>query len=441
MDKKLDSAFKIRRRILIPLTIAFIILVFSGVVCLYLMQHQYIVDDTRLHLERLQTLFYSEITEDTSFMSYRLNEIQNNQALSTAFLKNNREDLLSLSLPIFNQLKNEYDITHFYFLDKDRVCFLRVHNPLLYGDKIDRFTAVEAEKYKHQANGMELGPLGTFTLRVVKPWIIDGKLIGYLELGKELNSIIPELKQILDVEIFVSVNKKFLTKQGWLEGLEMLGLPGDWEQFPNFVIVDNTSLDIPEKLSNYLKRLKTCDDNKHLNNLIEVSLKGKIYMCGFLVLRDASKVDVGDIIMMIDITREKKALFSLIASFVLVSLVVGIVFALFFYVFSGLVQRGIIDANSTLFMEISERMKIEQDLVSANMRLSMHEKELKELVIKITDLNKTMEDKDQEFMKKMQALKEMNSMMLDRENRMIELKREINALSRELGRPEPYVIH
>ena len=72
--------------------------------------------------------------------------------------------LLKQVEPLFRHFRKEHRITHFYFHSPDRVCILRMHKPDRYGDKINRFTALEAEKTGKTSWGIELGPLGTFTL-------------------------------------------------------------------------------------------------------------------------------------------------------------------------------------------------------------------------------------------------------------------------------------
>jgi len=52
--------------------------------------------------------------------------------------------------------------------------------------------------------GLELCTCGTFTLKVVSPWIIEGKLAGYFELGKEVSNIID------DISLYYSIEKRFL---------------------------------------------------------------------------------------------------------------------------------------------------------------------------------------------------------------------------------------
>ncbi|WP_457553539.1 hypothetical protein [Desulfobacula sp.] len=70
-------------------------------------------------------------------------------------------------------------------------------NPLRYGDMINRFTTPKAQKENAPASGIELGPFGTFTLRVVHPWVMGGKTAGYIELGMEIKHITPEIKKYL----------------------------------------------------------------------------------------------------------------------------------------------------------------------------------------------------------------------------------------------------
>ena len=69
------------------------------------------------------------------------------------------------------------NITHFYFHDAHRINLLRVHQPERFGDLISRHTALKAEKSAAMFSGIELGPLGTFTLRSVLPVFNDGKLM------------------------------------------------------------------------------------------------------------------------------------------------------------------------------------------------------------------------------------------------------------------------
>ncbi|QJW84186.1 hypothetical protein HK414_10845 [Ramlibacter terrae] len=99
--------------------------------------------------------------------------------LADAFRARDRAALLRLATPMYRGLLERNRISHFYFHLPNRTNLLRVHAPDHDGDRIDRFTLREAERTGKPFWANEQGPLGSFTLRVVYPWKVDGQLIGY----------------------------------------------------------------------------------------------------------------------------------------------------------------------------------------------------------------------------------------------------------------------
>ena len=71
---------------------------------------------------------------------------------------------------LFETLRSDHRITHLYFTGPDRINLYRLHTPAEYGDSIDRATMLQAHMRKQPVHGLELGPLGTLTLRLVMPW-------------------------------------------------------------------------------------------------------------------------------------------------------------------------------------------------------------------------------------------------------------------------------
>jgi sensor histidine kinase regulating citrate/malate metabolism len=119
-------------------------------------------------------------------MTASIQLIASEPTVKKALRERDADSLLAVSRPIFEILGKNAHISHFYFSDTNRVCLLRVHKPNERGDTISRFTAIKAEATGKSASGIEMGPLGTLTLRVVLPVFEDGILIGYMELGKEI---------------------------------------------------------------------------------------------------------------------------------------------------------------------------------------------------------------------------------------------------------------
>ena len=100
--------------------------------------------------------------------------------------------------------------------------------------------------------GIELGPYGTFTLRLVHPWRIEGELVGYIELGEEIEHITPRLAEALGVQLLIILNKDILNREDWEEGQTMMGRSGDWELYPYDVLIDQTLSQIPDEIGSML---------------------------------------------------------------------------------------------------------------------------------------------------------------------------------------------
>jgi hypothetical protein len=123
-------------------------------------------------------------------------------------LERDREELYKHLKSEYKYINSHLDITHLYFIDKNSSVFLRVHKKEKFGDKIDRFTFREARILEETFSGVEFGVLRNYTLRVVYPWKIDGKIIGYIEMGKEIDKIITFLSKQLDSEIYLFIQEE-----------------------------------------------------------------------------------------------------------------------------------------------------------------------------------------------------------------------------------------
>lgn len=132
-------------------------------------------------------------------------------AISIAIQQQDREQLQLLATPFYQELKQHDHINHMYFMDLQRHVLLRMHQPDYFGDTIDRTTALKAKQGHQGAAGVELGPLGTLTLRVVIPWLSHGTANGYVELGISLNQILNTIQKGDDFSIILTLKRELLT--------------------------------------------------------------------------------------------------------------------------------------------------------------------------------------------------------------------------------------
>ena len=353
--------------LLIPLAIVMFILLAVSLAGVAWVQRLHVRQEVQSRLKAGQRLLAGMQREEAVLVGSLLERYRDNPELQKAFLARDREGLLKAAEPILESISPSYGVSHFYFIDPDRTCFLRVHNPRYRGDVIDRHTLTEAIASGAPSVGTELGHYGTLTLRVVHPWVIDGKLAGYMEMGKGIEHLTSEIKNVLNVEILIIVNTRELNRENWEEGLRIMGRAGDWNEFPGHVVIDRTMEKVPAALVPYLG----LSHPEKAGLLFKIPLEDKEYRGGFIPLRAASGREIGEIIFLKDFTREERSIRMLSLVMVAVSIALAILLFTFFYLTVTRIERRLGRSRRKLNEEIAERIKAEEQA-----RASLTEKEL-----------------------------------------------------------------
>jgi hypothetical protein len=192
-----------------------VIMLMAGAGALLWEQHQQqLAAEIAAQVSEVTHALHISLDQQESGLAVAAKPIAADSNVQKALREGNADRLLATWLPVFEALHRENHLTHFYFFDKNRVCLLRVHQPERRGDIINRFTAQVAERTGKTASGIELGPLGTFTLRVVQPVFGGGRLVGYVELGKEIEDVLQTLQHTRpDNQLAVVVRKEHLKRQ------------------------------------------------------------------------------------------------------------------------------------------------------------------------------------------------------------------------------------
>ena len=348
----------ITKRILIPLGLTLLILLTSSIISIYWLQRLHLNEEVEEHLKEVEQLFQMKLEEDAKLLESQITLLQLNKKLQQAYRTKDREALLRQARPFFQTLHTKYQVTHFYFIDVEKVCFLRVHNPPRYGDTIPRFTLADAMRQDTPVYGIELGKFGTFTLRVVYPWRVDGELIGYLELGKEIEHITMALKKIINVELFFAVDKSYLNRANWQEGLKMMGRTGDWTQFHHIVIIDKTMPTIPPEFRESLDRPSLHAQHDYLSAIIQIAVGDRQYRGGFVPLIDAGNRELGEIIVLNEVSEPETALRSLSILLITLSVLIGGTLLVFFYFFIGGIEFQLIKVHNDLIAAEKSKNKL-----------------------------------------------------------------------------------
>ncbi len=189
--------------------------------------------------------------EALQHLSWFAAEAAADPALRSAMQSGNRDQLFELSRDRLAALKRHFGVSHWYFIRPDGQVLLRVHAPKRSGDRVDRRTFADAMRTGQATGGIELGPLGTYALRHVLPWRVDGKLIGYLELAQEIESFAGNIAEILNVDIVTAVDKTATSEAAFAAGKLELGFSGFWNDHPRIAIQQAGRRPLPPGLADY----------------------------------------------------------------------------------------------------------------------------------------------------------------------------------------------
>ena len=319
-------ARNLKARILIPLMITTTLVLSAIIIGVYQEEKQHIQQEFQQHVSSLQDYYQYSLEENTHTLEATLSILINDNSLKQIFKSKNRKLLLEKTQPIFEQLRTEHDITHFYFHDINSVNFLRVHQPERYGDLIDRFTMINAKQNQTFSHGVELGPLGTFTLRSVTP-VYDGvELLGYIELGEEIDHIIKKMHHIFKTELILVIQKQYLNQEKWIAGMDMLDRKISWDQFDTSVLVTQTT-ELPDTLVTLLQQPLS----QYPSSPVDITYQNKQYKNQFMPLVDAGDRSVGHMIVLSDVTARVQKNYRSLFIITGIVLTIGTILFGFFY--------------------------------------------------------------------------------------------------------------
>jgi len=262
-------------------------------------------------------LFAVKLDQDANLMRAVVRTMMDNAAIEEAFRSGDRGELEHNARDLFEALRSDHRITHLYFTGPDRVNLYRLHTPTEHDDRIDRATMLQAHSRKQPVHGLELGPLGTLTLRLVMPWRQGERDLGYIEVGEEIKHVIDEVHDNLAVDLLVLVDKHYLAREQWQRGQTLMQRQGEWERFSSYVALAQTVPRLPVALDeSVLARLLNGDSAK-------IEDGGRSLHMAAVPLADAAGHPIGKLAIMRDVTLLESTFNGYMAAVVLLSLAVA----------------------------------------------------------------------------------------------------------------------
>jgi len=347
---------RIRKRVLIPLVISIICCVGVFMASSLWLEKALLVrklDEDRL---RLKTGLYEVIVSNVGLLNCALDYMHDLHGLSAFAALNDREGLYQFMRPTFERLAKEYGVTHAEFIDSERRSFLKLHRPNDFGSVVERDILLRAAASGESYGGLEIGPAGNLAIRCVRPWKVNGKLIGFIELGQTLNNLSLKLSRGLGLDLLIILNKTFVNKAYWEAGLTQHSQTSKWDDYPDFVVSSQTTDFTPSNLAQFLAPAGAPP-------VIAFESRGyRSEGIGAVPLTDVAGRHVGSIVFIRDLTNDESDLFRLWLVVTGVGLGAAAVLLGWFYLYLGAVERNLQQGRKDLTNEIHERKAAQERL-------------------------------------------------------------------------------
>jgi signal transduction histidine kinase len=327
----------ILKSIIVPLAAAIVSLLLAVVIGV----HWLIETEDRAQVGRIvnvaANLLHVQVDEEEETMKIGLAGVLGNQAFAAPLRAGDRAELLRLARPVYDAMRHDGQVTHFYFGTAEGITLLRVHAPASLGGRHDHGLTIKASLLGAEEAGLDLGGLGALSLRVAAPYRDNGKVIGFVELGVEFRHIANAVHEILGVDLLTLIDKRRLDRQAWERGRDIFGWLLPWDQFPNVVMNNNTMAAAPAQL---LQRIAEAPSDGNVAAGY-VTADGRILYLAPLPLLDSSGERLGSMVVVVDRTSLITGSRILMGAIALLCLALAVLLLVRFHRIVGKVEQRI----------------------------------------------------------------------------------------------------
>ena len=316
----------LKRQILLPAGLVLLVLTVLFIVG----AGQYLRGQEREHTrgvaQQVRSYWARLQQEEVGKLAWYVSEAQSDPRLAQAMARGDKDALLAATQNRFETLRQRFGVTHWYFMTPEGRVVLRVHVPGRSGDLITRDSLKQAMQSGEPVSGMELGALSTYTLRYVAPWRVDGKLIGYVEMGTEAQWFGQEISRVLNLQVMTAVRKSATSPERFSQGKASLGLSGRWGDDPDQVILSQTMAIVPDGLMHAWDRW--ISERHNVDRITELSQEDLRWSVAFVPLSDINGQQNVSMAVLRDVAAERQESAEQLQALALASLsMMGLLFA------------------------------------------------------------------------------------------------------------------
>ena len=356
-------------------------------------------------------------------LSLGLRIFSEDQEIKNIFLEKDRDILYTAVAPIFEELNERHNVTHLYFYLPDKTVFLRLHDKTLFGDEVRRKTLLNAEKTKEISSGLELGKTA-FALRSVIPYYNQDELIGYVELGREVDEFLDILKKEVGDDFAFFGKKELMDRGEWEKVMTSKEWDVRWGENETYAFLGSTSENVYTSCSSL--ELSRSEEVVVGNAIIEE--EGRKYQCSSFPIYNFENERIGLISIRIDITDTLAFGKKHIIYFLLFLAGIFFVFLVSFRVIIEIIISSPLRHLLVTLKNVAQGLKNQKINVESGYEVSEISRAFNLMTEKIDSAQEHLE---KQIVSRTKELEEVNTFLIGRELRMIELKKEIQRLKKE----------
>ncbi len=278
-------------------------------------------------VENARHLFRNFEINEKKHLSSNISIINNSESIKYYLENRERDSLYNSCKEIFRFLSDKQGVTQMNFLDNHdkKTCFLRMGNKTHFGDIVSRASYQNALKTNALISGIELENT-SLMIRVIMPMYQKYNLIGFVEMAKNIDEFLEQMRGETENEYAIYIYKKFASESDWGAKKVLNGKRNNWNDFEDILLVSSTNSRLMPVNGIDLKY------ESYANQIYDrIKLGSKIYTRGSFPIYDLNDKHIGSVLVMNDITTEYKKLnnkknYSIILVVALILIMVTVLF-------------------------------------------------------------------------------------------------------------------
>ncbi len=359
----------VRRHLLIPLAVMFGVLsaalIAEGLFTHGEMQRR----DLEGRSSEIRDLLDFEISRDTELMTAILEVIAQDRAIAAAYRAQDRQELIRAAAPLFERLQRDHAIDQWFFHNVDGTTVLRIHDVMRYGEPATEPVILRALSQGEVVADLQRDVSALVSLRVAAPWRIDGEVIGYMELGRDIGAIVSRVGDFTHQPLIALLDKHDVDRIPWQAAARMRGRAADWDLMAHWVLVSRPTSDVPAAL------FAAIDGPGDQMQGILARAGGRTFSIASMDLTDDRGRQIGLVVAPIDVTAARRDGAMHLAIVLAICLVCG---GGLFALFNGLARRidTVVTAERQSLAESEARYR---DLIEGSIQGIVIHKDLRPL--------------------------------------------------------------